>query len=171
MKIEKESDEVFYTVESPVKLKKSDIEKLKKKVRKNQRCRIRICTHPAINDALHEMIIVLAQGVYVPPHRHIGKSESYHVIDGEIDILLFDDSGNVRDRIEMGSLKQARFFYFRLQECVFHTLVPRSDIVTFHETTNGPFRPALTEVAKWAPDASETDAGLRYIRMLDETYL
>src|SRR5204862_7175921 len=77
----------------------------------NARRRARLCAHPNPDDPLHEMLIVLDRGTYVRPHRHAGKSESFHVIEGELDVVLFAYDGPVRDVIRNGSYGTVRDVY------------------------------------------------------------
>ncbi|HVL13628.1 MAG TPA: WbuC family cupin fold metalloprotein [Gemmata sp.] len=130
------------------------------------RRRARLCAHPRPSDPLHEMLICLARGTYVRPHRHAGKSESFHVIEGELDVVLFDDGGTIRDVIRMGPYQSGKAFYYRLMEPAFHTVLVNSPHALFHETTNGPFDPAAAEFANWAPpeDAPEAAEYLSALR-------
>ena len=110
-----------------------------------------LCMHPTPADPLHEMIICLARSTYVRPHRHEGKSESFHIIEGELDVVLFHDDGAVREVIRMGPYQSGQVFFYRLMEPCFHTVLVNTPHVLLHETTNGPFDPEDTEYATWAP--------------------
>ena len=90
MKYKTINDEVLYTTENITQINKSDIDQLKILSRSNPRKRIRICTHPDIGDNIHEMIIIHASGAYITPHKHIGKSESFHIIEGVLLVVIFD---------------------------------------------------------------------------------
>lgn len=153
------NDEVLYTSLPVVTVSSRDIEELKSLAAKNARKRIRLCTHPDSGSRLHEMLIVLGKDSYIMPHRHPGKSESFHVIEGCVDILLFDDTGKLIERIELGDYASGKCFYFRIDQLLFHTVIVRSDFVIFHETTNGPFNRADTEFAGWAPEETDIKVG------------
>ncbi len=45
--------------------------------------RARICTHLQSTDTLHEMLIAMVCGRYIRPHAHLGKSVSFHMVEGE----------------------------------------------------------------------------------------
>src|SRR5687767_10943614 len=79
-----------------------DVERVRERGIRAERKRARICAHPSAADPLHEMIICLDRGTYIRPHRHAGKSESFHIIDGELDVVLFEDDGAIREVIRMG---------------------------------------------------------------------
>ena len=80
------------------------------------------------------------------------------MIEGLVDVVMFDDSGNVQDLIRMGDYASGRVFYYRVASPVFHTLIIRSDVLVFHETTNGPFDRSDTVFAPWAPSDDETES-------------
>ena len=62
----------------------ADVERVREQSLRSARQRARICAHPVTDDPLHEMIICLNRGTYIRPHRHAGKSESFHMIEGEL---------------------------------------------------------------------------------------
>lgn len=131
---------------------------LKEQALGTRRRRMRLCAHPGPDDLLHEMLIVHPRAAYVPPHKHPGKSESFHVVDGRLTVFLFDESGAIVRTIPMGAGDPDRAFYYRLSEPLYHTVVPESDLVVFHEVTNGPFRREDTVFAPWAP--ADSPAGV-----------
>ena len=94
MKATKFNEEVLFTADDVVKVDANDIEELKQKARLNPRRRIRICAHKNLEDNIHEMLIVHEKSCYVRPHKHINKTESFHIIDGSADIILFDEDGD-----------------------------------------------------------------------------
>ena len=130
--------------------------------------RARLCAHRNTSDPLHEMLIVLDHSTYVRPHRHLGKTESFHVVDGLADVALFDSEGTLTEVFRLGDYRSGHPFYYRLNVPTFHTVLVRSDVVVLHETTNGPFDPSAAEFAAWAPDPTEDDACRQYLAELDE---
>ena len=155
MKYKRISSEVLYTNEGITRIDQFDIESLKALAEKNTRRRIRLCAHTDIQDDLHEMIIVHARDTYVRPHKHIGKSESFHVVEGLLLIVIFNDDGSKIEEIPMGDLHSGYPFYYRLPASLYHTVIPQQDFVVFHEVTKGPFDRLDTVFAPWAP--SEDD--------------
>jgi cupin fold WbuC family metalloprotein len=151
----KVSDEVLYTGDSILELSATDISALKTAALQNPRKRIRLCSHRDTGARVHEMLIVHMKGCYVRPHKHVARTESFHVIEGTADIVVFDDDGMVRQVVSMGPYGSGRAFYYRLDEALFHTLFVTSEFFVFHETTAGPFTKADTVFASWAP--AETD--------------
>ncbi len=151
----RESSEVLYTTDSISTVASAEIATFKDLSRDNDRKRIRLCTHSDPREMLHEMLIVHDKNTYVRPHKHPGKSESTHIIEGLVDIVLFDEDGIINSVLSMGDYASGKIFYFRMTTPVFHTLVIRSDVLVFHETTNGPFNRNATVFAPWAPEDAD----------------
>lgn len=148
--------EVLYSKEALTTINKPEIHNLTYLSSKNLRKRIRLCAHPNQNDSLHEMFIVHQRGAYVRPHKHIGKSESTHIIQGLVDVVLFDNDGQIVNVINMGDYSSGKIFYYRMETPIFHTLIIRSKVLVFHETTNGPFDRSTSVFAPWAPEDNDT---------------
>ena len=149
------SPEVVYAADPIVLVDRQDIDYLVQRAAQNPRKRVRLCAHKDTNDRLHEMLIVHARECYVRPHKHLAKSESFHVIQGVVDIVLLDEAGKIVEVVPMGDFASGRKFYYRLADPLYHTLIIRSDWVIFHEVTNGPFKREDTIFADWAPPESD----------------
>jgi cupin fold WbuC family metalloprotein len=128
--------------------------------------RARLCAHRTSDDLLHEMLIVLTRGTYIRPHRHLNKSESFHVIEGSCALVLFDDKGEIHRVIELGAYESGKLFFYRLAEPMYHTVLVESKRFIVHETTNGPLRREDSEFAVWAPAAEDSDAARDYMNGL-----
>lgn len=157
--IYKESDEVLYPEEDIVTLSVSDLEELKRLALLNPRRRIRLCAHRNPQDSLHEMFIIHTNNCYVRPHKHLGKTESMAILEGEVDVVLFDENGNIERVIEMGEPSSGRLFYYRLDKPIYHTLLIRTQFLVFHEVTEGPFIREMTHFPDWAPLESHSSRG------------
>lgn len=154
-KMEKDSPEVFYACENIIKITKKDTDFIRDKAFSSPIKRARICLHHDIDNPLHEMIITAMKEGYVRPHRHINKSESFHMIEGEMDVVIFDEDGSITDIIEMGEYNSKKKFYYRLPTDEYHTVVVKSDYAIFHEVTNGPFNREETDFAPWSPEEKD----------------
>ena len=163
----KQSEEVFFATASIVRVGKAQISSLKESARTNARHRVRLCTHPGTTDRLHEMMIIHCKDTYVRPHKHANKSESFHVIEGFVDVVLFDDAGEILKVISMGDYPSGKMFYCRLSEPFYHTLMIRSQMLIFHEITNGPFKREETLFAPWAPQENETSRIMGFLDQLN----
>ncbi len=169
MRFREINEEVLYVEDSIIKVDSEDIEYLKKRANQNQRKRIRLCAHKDVDDKLHEMLIVHGKDAYIRPHKHLTKCESFHVIEGSADVIIFDDAGDVTEIIHMGNYYRGDRFYYRLSEPCYHTLLIRSEFLVFREAANGPFRREDTLVAPWAPDENDGAARDKFMNQLSRT--
>ncbi|MFZ1898404.1 WbuC family cupin fold metalloprotein [Methanoregula sp.] len=167
MKTRMESEEVLYAEDPIVSVTDEDLEVLKCRANVNSRNRIRLCAHPHVSDKLHEMIIILKRNAYFPPHKHIKRSESLHIIEGIADMVVFNDDGSIFQVLPLGGPGSGRSWYCRLNSSVYHTLLIRSEFLIFHETINGPFQKGNNQLAPWAPDGSDPKSNKRYLEQLD----
>ena len=157
---------VIYNSEDVFELKDSDLHALKESARISSLRRARICLHRSEEESVQEMILCVYRGSYVRPHRHNGKSESFHLIEGDLSVLLFDDEGEIFRRVELGASGGNKNLLYRLSVNAWHTILPRAEFVIFHEVTNGPFVRTDTEYAKWSPHESEINEVERYMKKI-----
>tara|TARA_B100000795_G_C22748064_1_gene418145 strand:- start:631 stop:1149 length:519 start_codon:yes stop_codon:yes gene_type:complete len=162
------NNEVLYAEDSIVQIDSLDIAELKLKAKKNPRKRIRVCAHKNIDENIHEMLIVHEKNCYVRPHKHTGKTESFHIIEGKADVILFHEDGSIDQVISMGEITTGLKFYYRLPPFRFHTLLIHSDVLVFHEITSGPFRIEDTIMAPWSPEETEEDKVSHYMDKLKD---
>ncbi len=158
MNFTKFNEEVLFTIDKITEVTLKDIEFLKTQAAATQRKRIRFCSHLTVEDTLHEMLIVHTKGAYVRPHKHLNKIESFHIIEGNLDVIIFDNDGEIIRTINMSDYASGKTFYYRLSENLYHTVIPATDHVVFHETTHGPFMREATSFASWAPDENNYPA-------------
>ena len=174
MNIRKQNDEVFFAEDWVIQVNSLDVQLLKKQANCNPRKRARLCIHKSTKELLHEMLIVLTCGSYIRPHKHLGKAESFHVIEGKVDVVLFDENGMIRGVIRMGEYSSGLAFYYRVSDPFYHTLLIRSDVLVFHEITIGPFNRTDNIFADWAPEEIDKNACANFISELSskaEEYL
>jgi cupin fold WbuC family metalloprotein len=162
MTLIQKSSEVFLA-EGPISAVGSrEIDMLKAAVKASPKRRARINAHPDGDDSLHEMIIAIDASSYIRPHMHSGKSEAFHIVEGEVDIVVFNDAGEIDRVVQLGPPGGRRPFYYRMSKPFFHTLIIRSELLVVHEITNGPFRPQGTIFADFAPEDCDTQKAEAY---------
>ena len=167
MQIKRTSDEVFYAEGEIVTLGARDLESLKTQAGRNPRKRARLCTHIDVSDRLHEMIIVNFRDTYVRPHKNTNKPKSFQILEGMMDVIVFDDDGQPQGVTRLGSYGSGLPHYFRLHATRYHTLRTISDVLLFQETTIGPFWPGDTLFAPWAPKDENQDECARFLQRID----
>jgi len=163
------NDEVYFAEAPIVKVGREDIELLKQMALDTRRRRVRLCAHQDINEPLHEMLIVHTKEAYVRPHKHLNKAESFHLIEGVVDVVFFDESGKIEDVARMGQGPAADSFFYRISGSKYHTLLIRSDFLVFHESTSGPFVRDQTAFAPWAPAEDDLAGRTMFLRGVEDS--
>jgi cupin fold WbuC family metalloprotein len=157
---------IFHTSRSFVLADRGTIELLRAAAARVPYSRARLCAHPAPHATQHDMLIVSLRDTYVAPHRHPGKTESFVVIEGAADCLLFTEDGTLETVVPMAPAGTGQAFFYRMPSERFHSLRIRSPDLVFVESTIGPFRVEDTENAPWAPGPKDEAAGRAYIASL-----
>lgn len=125
---------------------------------------VRISLHNSVDDDLHNMMIFQHNGTYTRPHKHILKSETYHIIEGNAVLVVFNEDGTVRERIDMAIGKT---LLCRVGKNCYHTIVPTTEYVIFHESRPGPFlRESDSIFAPWSVEPSEKEMAMGFINTL-----
>lgn len=163
MRLRRVNDEVYVADEPIVRFGSDEVALVKEQALRSPRRRARICAHTSNDDALHEMLIAISRESYIHPHRHVGKAESFHIVEGRVDVAIFDDAGALTDVVSLGDPASGRQFYYRLSTSPFHTLVIRTDLLVVHEVTSGPFDRSRTVLAPFAPPEDRGDEVREYI--------
>lgn len=167
-------EEVFYTnAERPV-LDASDMEFILDIAQGTERKRARICTHRSIESKLHNMLIAHSENAYVRPHKHVGKVEAGVIVQGSVDLVIYNCDGHINDVVSLSAPDAGGAFYFKLPPDVYHTLCITSPWLVFLEITTGPFISEETVFPNWAPacDDAVQEMELRnYIREQKEKWI
>lgn len=136
---------------------REEIDYLRIELTSNVKGRVRINLHPDNADTLHEMFIAIRPDSYIRPHKHPQKSEAFHIVYGEVDVVLFNDDGDIEQIVPLAAGSTSKAFYYRMSRPFFHTLMIKSDLLLVHEITNGPFTGDGTMYAEFSP-AEDADA-------------
>ena len=140
---------VIRNTQDTIYIDKKKLEELKILAQNDPNKRARICLHKDDGEMIQEMIIAFCKDSYIRPHRHIDKSESYHIIEGRIEIIFFNDNGIEIDKVVLSDKIDEHPFLFRISNSAWHTVVPKSDFVIIHEVTKGPFNKNSSEFPDW----------------------
>jgi cupin fold WbuC family metalloprotein len=124
---------------------------------------IRLCLHEGLEALLHDMIVVQYTGQYFRPHKHLEKDESYHMIEGEMGVVIFDEGGKVVDACRMDTSNTT---VYGVGTGMYHTNFPLVDVVVYHEIRPGPFVPGDNVFASWGPDGEDEEAAREFVAEL-----
>ncbi|MBT7556286.1 WbuC family cupin fold metalloprotein [Candidatus Woesearchaeota archaeon] len=159
----RKSSEVYVSGQSLFSINNKDINELINKAKLTSRNRVRFCSHRSTDEIVHEMFIVHPKDAYVRPHKHLNKSESMVVIEGEADYVTFDDKGCIQENTPMGDYKSGKSFYQSTRVDMFHSLVIHSKWLVFLEITQGPFNRKDTVFADWSPTEDEEERIIEFM--------
>ena len=145
--------EVIKNTENFITIQNEWIIRLKDEAKKSPKRHSRLCMHEKEDDEIQEMLVVFCNNCIVKPSNASGRAQSFDMVEGEMLLILFDDSGRVTDCIEMGTLGSGKTFIYRLSRPTWHTLIPRSNFVVVHECIKGPFSNLNTPLPRWIPES------------------
>lgn len=148
-----------------LKVDKEYIEYLKSLAQKDKERKCTMCLHNDIREHVHEMINVYPKGAYVRPHSHPLKTETKIILEGKLQVVIFESSGKIMDEFIMGT---DSIFTFRLDKGIIHTNIPLTDVV-FHEITEGPYIGKDDSVfPNWAPEPNDVLKTVSYMEELKQ---
>ncbi len=158
--------DVFHAEADLVEVGAAWIARLQEAAARSPRRRARLCLHRSAAAPVQEMVIAMARGTQVRPHRHGGRSESLDALEGTALVVLLDDAGEVLRRFRLGT-GPGDVRLYRLGAATWHTVIPLTESVVLHEVVEGPFDPADQEFAPWAP-AAEGPALAAWLGRMEE---
>jgi cupin fold WbuC family metalloprotein len=128
--------------------------------------------HSGPSDNPHRFLNVLLHGTYIRPHRHAfpPKPETFLVLEGAADVIVFDAEGVIEARHRLGGESaEARVWGIDIPAGVWHTILARTARAVCFEVKPGPWEPASDkQFAEWAP-AEGDPAVEEYLRRLLES--
>ena len=121
---------------------------------------VRICLHKSRKDKHHDMIILQQKKNFYPPHKHLKKGETYHIIKGSMACVLFSDKGKIK---KICKIKKNNIF--RTPVNVFHTMLPISKYVIYHESKSGPFLKKNDSIfSKWSLNLTNNKSDINILK-------
>lgn len=133
----------------------------------SERLRMNYNFHESMDAPLHRMLNALEPNTYLPPHRHSNpdKEEVYLVLRGSLYAFMFDNEGNVIDKILLDPSKGK--YGIEIPAGVWHSIVVLEPGTVIYEVKLGPFVALAPEnLAPWAPSPSDAAACQSYIKQL-----
>lgn len=154
----------FYCKKSPVRIDWKFIEELKATSAKHGNVNVRLCLHSDPDAVFHQMVILERKGKYYRPHKHKLKGEAFHIIEGRMAVFVFDEQGRVTDTCVLDAKES---FIYRVDTGIYHSVLPITDMVIYHESKPGPFLGDQDSVyPTWAPDGTSPGEVSAYVERL-----
>lgn len=137
----------FFTAQCPAVIGEELYQEMRELNRHSPQRNIRVCLHSGADARHHDMIILQPKHAYIRPHHHPDKSETIHIIEGELGIIRFGAQGDI-----IGSQRLIRSEILRIEDSGFYFLLPLSQATIYHESKPGPWDPTTDSVyPDWAP--------------------
>lgn len=136
------------------------LDKLEGAAKQSERQVSRLLMHTSREEGVQEMLIAFTNQCVITPNRSPGKSESLHVLRGEISLIFFDEDGSVKEKLIMAPLGSGKPFMYRLCSTPWHTMVSLTPVAVVHEILQGPFMQSNETLPGWV---TEKDAKWRKV--------
>lgn len=137
---------------------RADLQSLARSAADAPRRRAHLNVHKSLDAAVQRLFIATEPDTYMRPHRHpqAHKWEFFMVLSGELDLLTFDEQGQVVERI---SLSPASTPAVEVPPGTWHCYVCRQSGTLALEVKEGAYIPtAEADFAPWAPPENSADA-------------
>jgi cupin fold WbuC family metalloprotein len=131
------------------------LNRVSKEAFQNPRKRMNHNFHENGEDLLQRMLNALEPGTYLPPHRHTDKVEIFLLLRGKVQVLLFDDTGEVTEIKQIDPLLGE--YGVEIPAGIWHTIFVEECGSVIYEVKEGPYIPGKgVEFAPWAPTPENT---------------
>jgi len=156
----------YFCLRTPVMVDKELIRKLKEiAAALNGTKNVRLCLHDSPKAIFHNMIVLENKIKYYRPHKHPSKSETFHIIEGTMAVIVFAENGQIENSSVLDAQEN---FLYRVDANTYHAVMPLSDLVIYHESKPGPFIGKSDIYPSWAPEESNIELVNQYKqRMLE----
>ena len=137
--------------------------------RKESRLRKNHNLHERLCDPVNRLLNALEPGTYIPAHRHShpAKDETVIVLRGSVVSVIFDNAGNIVERVEVSPALGV--YGFDIPAGQWHGLLAKESGTVVFEVKKGPFTPLSEEdIAPWTPRIDDMEGIARYLNRLSE---
>jgi cupin fold WbuC family metalloprotein len=108
----------------------------------------RVCLHANYKDTLQDMVLIQHSKNFYPPHKHSNRYDTYHILEGCLGVVIFDNKGQV-----VKTYKLKKNFFYKTPKNKYHLTLPLTTKVVYHEYRSGSFdRKTNCIFPNWAPD-------------------
>ncbi len=124
--------------------------------------------HASDDAPVHRLLNAVQTDSYIAPHRHLdpAKDETFIVLRGLMGLLIFDEAGNIIEKIKVGAGNTASdALGVDIPAGTWHTSFALTPDTVIFEVKAGPYRP-LSEAERepWAPMENAPGAAAQLAR-------
>lgn len=154
----------LFTVRQPVSAQgKPGIEFLRAAVMVSPGDQAQINLHTGDDDPLQEMLVAFRRTSYIRPQKPSGKGEVIHIIEGQADVVVFNDDGAVTEVISLDASGAAGGLTCRMPASAYHMLLVHSDVLIVHKVATAPSIAGESVPAGFSPDAADREGGAAFL--------
>jgi cupin fold WbuC family metalloprotein len=146
------------------------LDRVSEEADKNPRKRMNHNFHENGEELLQRMLNALEPQSYIVPHRHLDKMKVLLLLRGKVQVLLFNDIGEV---IEIKKLNPLEGEYgVEIPVGIWHTIFVEETGSVIYEIKEGPYVPGVgVEFAPWAPNSEDIVKVQEYLSFLKNSIL
>lgn len=113
------------------------------KARESKRLRMNYNIHASVDEKVHRMFNALEPGTVVPIHRHQASDETMVLLRGALEVMLFDENGNLTEQHTLAADSTA--FGIDIKAGIYHTIDVLETGTVMLEIKEGPYEPLKPE--------------------------
>lgn len=142
--------------------------------KRSPRGRFNFMLHKNLSEDLQALINAIDKSNYVPPHKHNNtddRRETFAVVKGHFWVVLFDEEGNITDKIKLDNDDPNAPKSYEIKTGVIHTVISDSPFVTLElkQHPSGGYNGATDKVfPDWAIKESDPRASEYFSNLLRE---
>ena len=131
----------------------------------SNRFRTNLNIHESADASVQRLFLVFEPGTYIRPHRHpqAHKWELLVILEGELELLIFNDSGEVVEKIKMSSTTNRAV---ELPPNTWHSYISKQSGTLALEIKEGVYLPTPEEDFLPTSPAEQTDEVTAYLQWM-----
>jgi cupin fold WbuC family metalloprotein len=141
------------------KITAADLTKLGQQAQQSPRFRANTNLHQELSDPIQRLAIAMEPDTLILPHRHPHTWEVLTALRGRFTVLVFDETGKVMAREELGEQTSV----VEIPAGGWHAVLSRDTGAVIFEVKHGPYAPiAEADVAGWSQGKSAAELNAWY---------
>lgn len=116
---------------------------LSTQARKDKRLRKNFNLHLSLNEKVQRLLNALEPGTVIPVHRHLHTDETYVVLSGSLNLLLYDGKKNLQQKVLLDPLQGK--YGVSIPAGTWHSVEVLEKGTVIFEVKQGPYSPISTE--------------------------
>lgn len=107
---------------------------------------------------------------YLPPHKHLVKTEGFIVLRGRLLIIEYDEKGNVKESVIIGTKDKDKGVEISLD--TWHNIISLEKDSVVYEILDGPYtQEEHKRFPNWAPREEDYKEGMKFIEKVKKQIL